>query len=363
MVNKIVILVDAGYFYAQSCEVIFGGPRRRDELDLDEAKTIEMIQSVAKETYPTAGFLRMYWYDAPPSRGQQMSASQEKIGLSDGVKLRLGTLNGNGQQKGVDALICRDMEELAENKAADSFLLVSGDEDLRLAMEFAQAHGAKVKVCGVGSGNASIGMGLGMESDGVRKILKEQLAGLIKLKQTRPVVNSGVQTPSMPENRNIQANSNHPNVPQNQFGKSKSAHKRARKSAAKKNGGHAPQQAHVQNSGSSQNPPRTESQNHVKPIDQDRFEQVKTVHHVKQDVVKPVELKDFVHGIPAKPAFQSERVVDVLPIIGAVVTSPVQLDGSVASTGIKGRRAPKKVVEGAKPKAPAKKRIAKPKAD
>ena len=81
-------------------------------------------------------------YDAPPSRQVEMSLSQERLALKSGVKLRLGSLNGSGQQKGVDALIIHDLTQLARDGAADRFMLMSGDYDLRLAVEQAQACGA-----------------------------------------------------------------------------------------------------------------------------------------------------------------------------------------------------------------------------
>ena len=356
MVNKIVVLVDAGYFYAQSCEVMFGGTRRRDELDLDETKTVEMIKLVAKETYPSAEFLRIYWYDAPPSRGQQLSASQEKIALSDGVKLRLGTLNGNGQQKGVDALICRDLEDLSEKKAANYFLLISGDEDLRLGVEFAQSYGVTVKVCGIGIGNASIGFGLAMESDGIRKITKEQLVGLIKMKQNRPVSSSEVRQVNGSENRSNHGQKNHQANATNQIGKSKSAHKRARKSAAKKNAVNLPNQTY------SNSVSLPKIQNEIKSENNHQEVLVAPLQSSQMrpdicEVGKPVENSDFVHGIPVKQS-QNIDLVDGLPTI-KVPTSPGVSGSSVTlPTSIsKPQRSVKKSVGNTKTKEPAKKRV------
>ena len=56
----------------------------------------------------------------------------------DNVKLRLGQLNSAGQQKGVDSLIVTDLMELARNKAISDAVVVTGDEDIRIAVQIAQ---------------------------------------------------------------------------------------------------------------------------------------------------------------------------------------------------------------------------------
>jgi uncharacterized LabA/DUF88 family protein len=53
------------------------------------------------------------------------------------VKIRLGYINGAGQQKGVDSLIVTDLIELARNQAISDAYLVSGDGDLRVAVQIA----------------------------------------------------------------------------------------------------------------------------------------------------------------------------------------------------------------------------------
>ena len=70
--------------------------------------------------------LRLYWYDA--AKDGIRTAEQLKIAELPQVKLRLGRLNSQRQQKGVDALIYRDMITLAQNRAVTQMVLVSGDE-------------------------------------------------------------------------------------------------------------------------------------------------------------------------------------------------------------------------------------------
>lgn len=165
--KQTAVLVDAGYFFAQATEVLFGTKLPRHEVEIDEEKVLLCIEELTKHAFPGREILRVYWYDAPPSKQVEMSLSQERLALKSGVKLRLGSLNGSGQQKGVDALIIHDLTQLARDGAADRFMLMSGDEDLRLAVEQAQACGAQVRLMSVGPGPASVGHALRREVDGI----------------------------------------------------------------------------------------------------------------------------------------------------------------------------------------------------
>ena len=187
--KKVAVLVDAGYFCAQASETLFNQAKRRDELEIDVKKMLQTMQEMGKTAFDTLDILRVYWYDAPPQRGQ-MSQCQEAIGLLEGAKLRLGKLNSRGQQKLVDALLCRDIEDLARNKAVDGILLCSGDEDLLMAVEFAQAQGVQVKMLGIGPGHASVGLDIAMASDGVRNINKETVSLMVNLKVNQESANS-----------------------------------------------------------------------------------------------------------------------------------------------------------------------------
>ncbi len=79
-----------------------------------------------------------------------MSLEQTTLAHHAGLKLRLGTLNNAGEQKGVDSLIVTDLIELARNGAIADAVLISGDEDLRVAVQVAQTFGVRVHVLAVG---------------------------------------------------------------------------------------------------------------------------------------------------------------------------------------------------------------------
>ena len=72
--------------------------------------------------------LRTYWYDG--ATNAVPTPDHEQIGGLPYVKVRLGRLI-RGEQKGVDALIYRDLMTLARERAITCAYLLSGDEDLR----------------------------------------------------------------------------------------------------------------------------------------------------------------------------------------------------------------------------------------
>jgi hypothetical protein len=141
---RVAVFVDAGYLIARGAEALTGSPARRGVI-LDEPRVISELIKFA-ETKASCDILRVYWYDAA---GTLPSAEHIRLAELDDVKLRLGTLNSVGQQKGVDSLIIADMIELSRNRAGESFVLVGGDEDLRVGVQVAQTFGIRVHFLGV----------------------------------------------------------------------------------------------------------------------------------------------------------------------------------------------------------------------
>lgn len=175
------ILVDAGYLFAQSIEDLFGPSVRRDGVRLDEQAAIDALKAQAASIYgPDSELLRVYWYDASP-RESKVTDRHERLALHPNVKIRLGSLNSAGVQKGVDALICKDLLELSEHGAVSDILLVSGDEDLRVFVEMAQARGARVHILSVGPQRGSVSLQLEMESDGVHVFPSQSAKAFLSL--------------------------------------------------------------------------------------------------------------------------------------------------------------------------------------
>lgn len=165
--DRTAVFVDAGYLIARACACAGKAETRRQftTLKLERFKD-EIVAWMARSGAPP--LLRIYWYDGlPPSR--TMSSDQSAIALADDFKLRLGQVNGLGQQKGVDAMIITDMIELARNKAISDAILIGGDDDLRVGVQVTQTFGVRVHLLGLGADSArsSLNLFLRHEADRV----------------------------------------------------------------------------------------------------------------------------------------------------------------------------------------------------
>jgi uncharacterized LabA/DUF88 family protein len=140
------IFVDAGYLYAAAGRLVAGTEDRR-AFDLDAEGLIEAFIDRARSVFADSRLLRVYWYDG--ARRRIHTAEQQTIAELPDVKVRLGNLNANNQQKGVDSLIRSDLESLARHRAISDAALLGGDEDLVSAVEAAQGYGARVHLWGV----------------------------------------------------------------------------------------------------------------------------------------------------------------------------------------------------------------------
>ncbi|MER7181658.1 NYN domain-containing protein [Streptomyces hyaluromycini] len=140
------IFVDAGYLYAATGRLVTGTEDRR-AFDLDAEGLIEALIDKARQIFADSRLLRVYWYDG--ARRRIHTAEQQTIAELPDVKVRLGNLNANNQQKGVDSLIRTDLESLARHRAISDAALLGGDEDLVSAVEAAQGYGARVHLWGI----------------------------------------------------------------------------------------------------------------------------------------------------------------------------------------------------------------------
>lgn len=143
------IFVDAGYVYAAAGLLVTGTEDRRS-FDLDAEGLIEAFIDKARTIFADSRLLRVYWYDG--ARRRIHTTEQQAIAELPDVKVRLGNLNANNQQKGVDSLIRTDLESLARHRAISDAALVGGDEDLVSAVEAAQGYGARVHLWGIEAG-------------------------------------------------------------------------------------------------------------------------------------------------------------------------------------------------------------------
>lgn len=154
MSNQTAIFVDAGFLLSLGGHRAAGTTLRSAFTTHYEALVRGIVQTVKKNTGLTN--LRVYWYDA--SKDGLFTEQHKRIGLISGVKVRLGRISYNGEQKGVDLRLALDLVGVARTRAASVAYLVSGDDDLAEAVEEAQDLGMKVVLLGVSKADSRLGV-------------------------------------------------------------------------------------------------------------------------------------------------------------------------------------------------------------
>lgn len=184
--NRCVLLVDAGYLFAQGGLVVHGTKSRR-ELTLDAAKFVTDISEQVVD-HCSLPLLRTYWYDG--AKNGIPTKQHLEVAHLPYLKLRLGRLNGKNQQKGVDALIYRDLMTLASERSVAQAYLLSGDDDLREGVLFAQDRGVRVVLLGIPNdhGNSAQSQELRYEADEVKMLDRSVLSASLQRTPTLPAV-------------------------------------------------------------------------------------------------------------------------------------------------------------------------------
>jgi hypothetical protein len=143
--DRSAIFVDAGYLFAAAGQLVCG-TRSRAQLDCDARALTSDLAAWVHGHSGGLDSLRTYWYDG--AANAVPTAQHEQIGGFSYVKVRLGRLI-QGEQKGVDALIYRDLMTLARERAIARAYVLSGDEDLREGVVAAQDMGVQVVLLGI----------------------------------------------------------------------------------------------------------------------------------------------------------------------------------------------------------------------
>ena len=143
--DRVAVFVDAGYLFAEGSRALSGGKMARSDVLLDHGTAVGQLARFARSK-SRMPLLRIYWYDATANRPTR---SQVALAEHAGVKLRLGRVGADGRQRGVDALIAGDLVSLARNRAMADCILLSGDDDLRVAVAEIQQLGVRVHLIGV----------------------------------------------------------------------------------------------------------------------------------------------------------------------------------------------------------------------
>ncbi len=154
MCNQSAIFIDAGFLLSLGGHRV-AGTTLRSSFTTHYESLVRGIKLAVEESTGLSN-LRVYWYDA--SRDGLFTEQHKRIGLIPGVKVRLGRISYNGEQKGVDLRLALDLVAVARNRAASVAFLVSGDDDLAEAVEEAQDLGMKVVLLGVSKSDSRLGV-------------------------------------------------------------------------------------------------------------------------------------------------------------------------------------------------------------
>ena len=176
--DRTAVFVDAGYLFAAGSTLIAGERLRRSELMLDPEALLELLRDL-NGSISGLPLLRVYWYDGSSGgpTGQQLS-----LAYRPGVKLRLGSVNQQQQQKGVDSLFVSDLINLARNRAMADALLLTGDEDVRVGVLQAQEFGVRVHLIGIDapSGQHNLSGALVQEADSLRSLHHDEVRTFLR---------------------------------------------------------------------------------------------------------------------------------------------------------------------------------------
>ena len=134
----VMAFVDAGYLTI--------GAQKQLKLPAAPRIDSDTMASWPQWVYPRGDLLRTYVYDAqyPPgdTRYPDQRAYFDALAAQPGIRLRLGhliersagTAGARVQQKGVDTLLVLDLVRLAQLRAFDTALIITGDRDLAEAV-------------------------------------------------------------------------------------------------------------------------------------------------------------------------------------------------------------------------------------
>ena len=152
--ERVAAFVDAGYFWVQLSYLLYGEKRKREDILIDAHKMRESLIAAIHDQFSDCSLLRIYWYDGRDPRGI-LTEQHQALARLDDIKMRYGTLNAYGQQKGVDGLLMADLLALAQNRAITSAIILSGDADLAPGVGAAQMLGVRIHRLGINGRGAS----------------------------------------------------------------------------------------------------------------------------------------------------------------------------------------------------------------
>ena len=180
--DRVAVFVDAGYLFGEGTRALSGRKVARSDVSLDPRMAVDRMVRFARDRSGMP-LLRIYWYDATANRPTR---SQVALAEQADVKLRLGRVGADGRQRGVDALIASDLVSLARNRAMADCVLVSGDDDLRVAVSEIQQLGVRVHLVGVRPASRTQSRLLRQEADSTSEWDADVLRMFLRCRPRRP---------------------------------------------------------------------------------------------------------------------------------------------------------------------------------
>ncbi len=174
--DRTAVFVDAGYLFAAGSRLIVNEKLSRGDLHLDYDAVLDLLRRLAGQLTGLP-LLRIYWYD-----GTATGPTPQQLALAyrPSVKLRLGFVNQQGQQKGVDSLVVTDLINLARNRAMADALLLTGDEDIRVGVQQAQELGVRVHLVGIAPARDNQSGFLVQEADSLHELTLADVQSFLK---------------------------------------------------------------------------------------------------------------------------------------------------------------------------------------
>lgn len=201
--DRAAVFIDAGYLFAAGAKLITNEKLPRGDLHLNYDAVLKLLASLTTELTGMP-LLRIYWYD-----GTATGPTPQQLALAyrPSVKLRLGFVNQQGQQKGVDSLVVTDLINLARNRAMADALLLTGDEDIRVGVQQAQEYGIRVHLLGIAPARENQSGFLVQEADSVREIGLAEVQSFLSRAPTPPTAPAGpsVSSSTMTEVTTLEA--------------------------------------------------------------------------------------------------------------------------------------------------------------
>lgn len=145
MSGTVMVFVDAGYVYGVMRT--FYGVERVDDLTIDCQRLADVLRE--QITAACGPDLRLRWYDATVPSRQLTNPRAIGMGGVAGVRLVEGRLvrrEGQVEQKAVDTRLVVAMCTIAHQRQVDTFVVVSGEEDIVPGVEAAEDLGLQVEV-------------------------------------------------------------------------------------------------------------------------------------------------------------------------------------------------------------------------